>query len=66
MKKDWKKPVLMIAYWSIFLTLTMALFERYHITPELVGGAIGWTVFVEVPRVALGWAISIPLFKKLK
>ena len=65
-KKEWKKPILMIIYWAIYLTLTMALFERYHITPELVGGAIGWTVIVEIPRVAIGYGISIPLFKKIK
>ena len=65
-KKEWKKPVLMILYWALYLTATMALFEKYHITPALVGGVLGWIFIVEVPRVAIGYGISIPLFKKIK
>jgi len=63
-KKEWKNPVLMIIYWAFYLTLTMVFFERFHITPETVPfRAVGWMIIVEVPRVALGWIISIPIFK---
>lgn len=55
----------MVLYWAVYLTVTMALFERFHITPESVpSGFIGWMVIVEVPRVILGFVLSIPFFRK--
>lgn len=63
-KINWKPIFWMIIYWAFFLTLTMALFERYHINPEAVpGGAVGWMFIVEVPRVILGYLISKPLIR---
>ena len=62
--KSWKKPVLMIVYWAIFLTATMALFEHYNIVPARVPlGVFGWTVFVELPRVIVGFFVSKLFFK---
>jgi len=64
-KRDWAVVILMIVYWAFYLTLTMAFFERYHVTPETVPGRfVGWMIIVEVPRVILGFLISIPIFKK--
>ncbi|MBW2977516.1 hypothetical protein KY331_01605 [Candidatus Woesearchaeota archaeon] len=63
-KYNLKEIVLMIVYWAFYLTVTMAFFERYHITPEVVPfGAVGWMIIVEVPRVALGWIVSMLFFK---
>ena len=65
MKKDLKKTILMIVYWSIYLTATMAFFERYAINPHTIpGSVIGWTVIVELPRVIIGFVISMFLFKE--
>ncbi|MBT3397601.1 hypothetical protein HOA55_03570 [archaeon] len=62
---DWNQVIGMIVYWAIFLTATMALFERMHIFPATVPfGVIGWTVLVELPRVVLGYAISLIFFRK--
>lgn len=64
-KRDWIAVIWMIIYWAFYLTLTMAFFERYHITPEVVpGGFVGWMIIVEVPRVILGFLISIPVFRR--
>ena len=64
-KVDWKLVVWMIIYWAFYLTLTMALFERYHVVPGVVpGGVVGWMFIVEVPRVIVGYALSKPIFKK--
>jgi hypothetical protein len=47
-----------IVYWAIYLTLTMAFFERFNITPETVPfGVIGWMMIVELPRVFIGFLI---------
>jgi hypothetical protein len=63
-KTDWRKAVWMIVYWAIFLTVTMALFERFGIVPHNVPlGVFGWTVFVELPRVIVGFLISL-IFSK--
>jgi hypothetical protein len=54
-----KKVILIFIYWAFYLTLTMAFFERFHITPETVPfGFIGWMIIVELPRVLLGFAIQ--------
>ena len=64
MKKETKKAIWMIVYWSIYLTATMAFFERFAINPHTVpGGVVGWTVIVELPRVILGFLISTFIFK---
>jgi hypothetical protein len=63
-KFNWKDNLLMIIYWALYLTITMSLFERFHVVPGVVpGGFIGWMFIVEVPRVFVGWIISIPIFK---
>ncbi len=58
-KRDWKKPVIMIAYWTIYLTLTMALLDKGGIIPATIsGGILGWGIIVELPRMIIGFAIS--------
>lgn len=42
---------------AVYLTLTMAFFERFGITPESVGGVIGWILIVEVPRVIIYFSL---------
>lgn len=57
-------PVAMIAYWTIYLTLTMALFERFNIVPATIPlGIIGWGVIVELPRMIVGFLISKAIFR---
>jgi len=59
--------VWMIVYWAVYLTDTMALFEHFNIIPGAVPfGVFGWFLFVEVPRVIVGFFISIPIFKFVK
>ena len=66
MKKKWVKVVGMIIYWSAYLTLTMALIERFGVVPHNIPlGPFGWAVIVEFPRVVVGWAISL-LFSVLR
>lgn len=64
-KVGWGNIVGMIVYWAVYLTLTMALFERFGVVPHNVPlGVFGWTVFVELPRVIVGFAVSLLIFKK--
>jgi hypothetical protein len=66
-KDMWKQAALFVVYWAIYLTATMAFFERFNIHPATVPyGAVGWAIIVEVPRVALGYLIGIPVFKAFK
>jgi hypothetical protein len=51
-------------YWAVYLTATMALFEHYGIKPPVPLGAIGWTLFVEFPRILVGWFIATLIFRK--
>ena len=64
-KSGWLNVVLMIVYWAIYLTVTMALFERFGVVPHNVPlGGFGWTVIVELPRVIVGSAISLLFFRR--
>lgn len=61
------KTVWMVVYWAIYLTATMALFERFNVIPGVVPfGIFGWFLIVEVPRVIVGFLISVPIFKYIK
>jgi hypothetical protein len=65
MKKKWVSLALMIVYWSVYLTVTMALFERFGVVPHNVPlGFFGWTVFVELPRVIVGSAVGLLIFRR--
>jgi len=56
---NWKQLLGIFVYWAFYLTLTMAFFERFHVTPETVPfGFIGWMIIVELPRVFLGFTIQ--------
>jgi hypothetical protein len=56
------KTVLMVVYWALYLTITMTLFERFGVHPSSVpGGFLGWMFIVEIPRVIVGWLISLTL-----
>lgn len=64
-KNKWWSSIAMIVYWAIYLTLTMVFFERFGIHPSAIPyGVVGWTIIVELPRVIVGWVISIPIFFK--
>ena len=64
-KFDWWNVVGMIVYWAIYLTVTMALFERFGVVPHNVPlGVFGWAVIVELPRVIVGFVISMIIFNR--
>jgi hypothetical protein len=63
-KKSVWRSVFMILYWAIYLTATMALFEYFNILPGAVPfGIFGWFLFVEVPRVIVGFFVSMLFFR---
>jgi len=66
-KIKYKNNILMILYWAVYLTATMALFEHFNIVPGVIPfGVVGWLFIVEIQRVIIGWAISMLFFKELR
>jgi len=67
LNKKQKLYLSMFIYWAIYLTATMALFERYNIHPATVPfGVVGWATIVELPRVIAGYGVFEYARKLLK
>ena len=63
-KRSIWRSVWMVVFWAVYLTATMAAFEYFNILPGAVPfGIFGWFLFVEVPRVIVGFFVSLIFFR---